>query len=239
MGAQKGDQPPQEGDVGDDSWWLGEDILLWGFDSLMTFSLFVFKYINMYMFIYIYFHSVYTYLFYECFSSVGKHYLHFFETFESTRRTLSNLNLDSASDGFSSTDRGENTKPNNWRNNFKQPKDVSLFGICRHKKWFFLNYSCHLFVFFMFLKLISSSKKTWCFSKKVFFSRVIPSPFISQNTGFQNNKNENGPFFVPDPFRGHGATRLWVSCGAVFEAAQLSFLGDQMVESLDESTTEN
>ena len=79
------------------------------------------------------------------------------------------------------------------------------------------------------------------FFKNVFFVffRVIPSPFISQNTGFQNNKNENGPLFVPDPFRGHGATRLWVSCGAVFEAAQLSFLGDQMVESLDESTTEN
>ena len=27
--------------------------------------------------------------------------------------------------------------------------------------------------------------------------------------------------------QGHGATRLWVSCGAVFEAAQLLFLGDE------------
>ena len=133
---------------------------------------------------------------------MGKHYLHFFETFESTRRTLSNLNLDSASDGFSSTDRGENTKPNNWRNNFKQPKDVSLFGICRHKKWFFLNYSCHLFVFFMFLKLILSSKETWCFSKNVFFlffSGWFRHLLFLKTLAFKTAKTKTAPFLFPIP----------------------------------------
>ena len=68
------------------------------------------------------------------------------------------------------------------------------------------------FCIFHVLKIDIVLKKDLMFLKKcfffVFFFRVIPSPFISQNTGFQNSKNENGPLFVPDAFRGHGATRL-------------------------------
>ena len=82
------------------------------------------------------------------------------------------------------------------------PKDVSLSGICRHKKWFFLKYSCHLFVFFMFLKLISSSKKTWCFSKNVFFvffSGWFRHLLFLKTLAFKTAKTKTAPFLFPMP----------------------------------------
>ena len=99
-------------------------------------------------------------------------------------------------------DRGENTKPNNWRNNFKEPTNIFLFGICRHKKWFFLNYSCHLSILYGLKIDFVLKKDLMFFSRKMcvcvcFFSGWF-CHLLFLKTDIQNKKTKRSPFLFPE-----------------------------------------